>query len=90
MGGGHITYLPMAWGFLYLVVVMGWHSRYVVGWRLSNTLNTGSCADALREALSRGKLEVFNTDQGSQFTSGEFNQVFQDRGVKISVDRKVR
>ena len=61
-----ITYLPMARGFLYLVAVMDWHSRYVVGWRLSNTLEAGFCAEALTEALGRGRPEVFNTDQGSQ------------------------
>ena len=59
-----ITYLPIARGFLYLVAVMDWHSRYVVGWRLSNTLEAGFCAEALTEALGRGRPEVFNTDQG--------------------------
>ena len=85
-----ITYLPMARGFLYLVAVMDWHSRYVVSWRLSNTLETGFCAEALEEALCKGQPEVFNTDQGSQFTSLEFTQVLQDRGVKISMDGKGR
>ena len=85
-----ITYLPMARGFLYLVAVMDWHSRYVVAWRLSNTLEAGFCAEALEEALGKGKPEVFNTDQGSQFTSWEFTQVLQDRGVRISMDGKGR
>ena len=85
-----ITYLPMARGFLYLVAVMDWHSRYVLSWRLSNTLESGFCAEALVEALERGRPEVFNTDQGSQFTSQEFTQVLQDRGVKISMDGKGR
>ena len=85
-----ITYLPMARGFLYLVAVMDWHSRYVVGWRLSNTLEAGFCAEALTEALGRGRPEVFNTDQGSQFTSGEFIRVLQDHAVKISMDGKGR
>ena len=67
-----ITYLPMARGFLYLVAVMDWHSRYVLSWRLSNTREAGFCAEALVEALDRGRPEVFNTDQGSQFTSQEF------------------
>ena len=58
-----ITFLPMARGFLYLVAIMDWHSRYVVAWRLSNTLEVGFCAEALEEALARGKPEVFNTDQ---------------------------
>ena len=83
-----ITYLPMARGFLYLVAVMDWHSRYVVTWRLSNTLDAGFCTEALTEALARACPEVFNTDQGSQFTSREFTQVLQDRGVKISMDGK--
>ena len=83
-----ITYLPMARGFLYLVVIMDWHSRYVVAWRLSNTLEADFCVDALKEALGQGQPEVFNTDQGSQFTSLEFTQVLQDHGVKISMDGK--
>ena len=67
-----ITYLPMAQGFLYLVAIMDWHSRYMVAWRLSNSLEADFCVDALREALGRSQPEVFNTDQGSQFTSQEF------------------
>ena len=62
-----ITYLPMARGFLCLVAVMDWHSRYVLAWRLSNILEAGFCAEALEEALGQGQPEVFNTDQGSQF-----------------------
>ena len=85
-----VTYLPMARGFLYLVAVMDWHSRYVVAWRLSNTLDAGFCAGALEEALGKGQPEVFNTDQGSQFTSWEFTQVLVDRGVRISMDGKGR
>ena len=85
-----ITYLPMARGFLYLVAIMDWHSRYMVAWRLSNTLEAGFYVDALQEALGEGRPEVFNTDQGSQFTGGEFTQVLQDRGVKISMDGKGR
>ena len=85
-----ITYLPMARGFLYLVVVMDWHSRYVVAWRLSNTLEAGFCAEALTEALAQGRPEVFNTNQGSQFSSREFTKALQDRGVKISMDGKGR
>ena len=85
-----ITYLPMARGFLYLVAIMDWHSRYVVAWRLSNNLEADFCVDALKEALGQGQPEVFNTDQGSQFTSLEFTQVLQDRGVKISMDGKGR
>ena len=85
-----ITYLPMARGFLYLVAIMDWHSRYVVAWRLSNTLEADFCVDALKEALWQGQPEVFNTDQGSQFTSLEFTQVLQEHGVKISMDGKDR
>ena len=85
-----IIYLPMNRGFLYLVAVMDWHSRYVVAWRLSNTLEAGFCAEALEEALGKGEPEVFNTDQGSQFTSLEFTQVLKDRGVRISMDGKGR
>ena len=85
-----ITYLPMARGFLYLVAVMDWHSRYVVAWRLSNTLEAGFCTEALEEALDQGQPEVFNTDQGSQFTSLEFTQALKDRGVRISMDGKGR
>ena len=85
-----ITYLPMARGFLYLVAVLDWHSRYVLAWRLSNTMEAGFCAEALAEALTKGQPEVFNTDQGSQFTSWEFTQVLQEHGVKISMDGKGR
>ena len=82
-----ITYLPMARGFL---AVMDWHSRCVVAWRLSNTLEAGFCVDALKEALGQGQPEVLNTDQGSQFTSLEFTQALQEHGVKISMDGKGR
>ena len=75
---------------LYLVAIMDWHSRYVVAWRLSNTLEADFCVDALKEALGQGQPEVFNTDQGSQFTSLEFTQVLQEHGVKISMDGKGR
>ena len=90
LGRRHHLLLPMARGFLYLVAVMDWHSRYVVAWRLSNTLEAGVCTEALTEALARGRPEVFNTDQGTQFSSREFTQVLQDRGVKISMDGKGR
>ena len=86
MWAADITYLPMARGFLYLVAIMDWHSRYVVSRQLTNTLEPGFCA----EALARGRPEVFNTDQGSQFSSREFTQVLQDCGVKISMDGKGR
>ena len=83
-----ITYLPMARGFLYLVAIMDWHSRYVVPWRLSNTLEADFCIEALQEALDQGQPEVLNTDQGSQFTSRGFIHVLQDHQVKISMDGK--
>ena len=85
-----ITYLPMARGFLYLVAVMDWHSRYVGAWGPSNTLEAGFCAEALEEALGKGRPEVFNTDQGSQFSSLEFTQILQEHEVKISMDGKGR
>ena len=84
------TYLPMARGFLYLVAIMDWHSRYVLAWRLSNTLEADFCVDALQDALEQDRPEVLNTDQGSQFTSGEFTQVLRDHGVQISMDEKGR
>jgi putative transposase len=86
-----ITYIPRRRGFLYLVAVMDWHSRAVLSWRLSNTLDSGFCVEALQEALSRhGRPEIFNTDQGSQFTSEEFTGALSDAGVRISMDGKGR
>ena len=86
-----ICYIPMARGFLYLVAIMDWASRKVLAWRLSNTLDTEFCVDALEEALSRyGTPEIFNTDQGAQFTSELFTQVLKDAGVRISMDGKGR
>ena len=80
-----ITYLPMSRGFLYLVAIMDWHSRYVLAWRLSNTLEVGFCIDALKEALSKGQPEIFNTDQGSQFTSEAFCGLLLERRIKVSM-----
>ena len=85
-----ITYIPMAKGFLYLVAIMDWSSRCVLAWRLSNTLDADFCVEALREALSRGKPEVFNTDQGGQFTGEAFTGLLEQHGVKISMDGKGR
>ena len=85
-----ITYIPMARGFLYLVAIMDWHSRYVLAWRLSNTLDTEFCVAALEEALQGGRPEIFNTDQGSQFTSEAFTGVLKREGVRISMDGKGR
>lgn len=86
-----ITYIPMARGFAYLVAIIDWHSRRVLAWRLSNTLETGFCVEALAEALRRfGKPSIFNTDQGSQFTDKDFTRVLRERGIKISMDGKGR
>ncbi len=86
-----ITYLPMRRGFLYLVAIMDWHSRKVLSWRLSNTMHADFCVEALEEALARyGKPDIFNTDQGSQFTGGEFTGVLKDAKVKISMDGRGR
>jgi putative transposase len=86
-----ITYIPMAKGFLYLVAIMDWHSRAVLGWRLSNTLGADFCVEVLQEALARhGKPEIFNTDQGCQFTGTEFTGALERCGVTISMDGKGR
>ena len=85
-----ITYIPMAKGFLYLVAIMDWHSRYVLAWRLSNTLEVDFCVEALEEALGKGRPEIFNTDQGSQFTSEAFTSMLLAQGVQVSMDGKGR
>ena len=86
-----ITYIPMRRGFLYLVAIMDWASRSVLAWRLSNSMDPSFCVEALEEAIARyGKPEIFNTDQGSQFTSYEFTQVLKDNGIAISMDGKGR
>ncbi len=86
-----ITYIPIKRGFLYLVAIMDWQSRKVLSWRLSNTMNTHFCIEALEEALARyGVPDIFNTDQGAQFTSCEFLAVLKDNEIKISMDGKGR
>ena len=87
-----ITYLPMRRGFLYLVAVMDWYSRMVLSWRVSNTMDTSFCVEALQEALCRyGSPEIFNTDQGSQFTDRDFIAVLKDvAGLQISMDGRGR
>lgn len=86
-----ITYIPMRKGFLYLVAIMDWASRKVLSWRLSNTLDADFCVAALKEALAKyGKPAIFNTDQGSQFTSISFTQTLKDADVKISMDGRGR
>jgi putative transposase len=84
-----ISYIPMKRGFVYLVAILDWFSRRVLAWRLSITLETDFCIAALEEALARyGKPEIFNTDQGSQFTSIAFTDVLKNAGIKISMDGK--
>ena len=85
-----ITYIRLGKGFAYLTAVMDWHSRYVIAWRLSNTLNADFCVECLKEALQYGKPEIFNTDQGCQFTSAEFIRVLQEARIAISMDGKGR
>ena len=86
-----VTYIPMQRGFLYLVAIVDWHSRKVLAWRLSNSMDTTFCVEALKEALAKhGTPEIFNTDQGSQFTSGDWIDVLTDAKIKISMDGKGR
>ena len=85
-----ITYIPMAKGFLYLVAIIDWYSRYVLSWRLSNTLDADFCVEALEEALRKGSPEIFNTDQGTQFTGEAFTALLERHGVRISMDGKGR
>ncbi len=86
-----ITYIPMQRGFVYLFAVLDWASRRVLAWRLSNTLTTDFCLEAVQEALARyGTPEIFNTDQGSQFTSAEFTDVLKAQGIQISMDGRGR
>jgi len=83
-----ITYIPMSRGFLYLVAIIDWYSRYVISWRLSNTLDADFCVAVLEEALRRGTPEIFNTDQGSQFTGEAFTSLLKEHNVRISMDGK--
>ena len=86
-----ITYIPMKRGFMYLVAVMDWYSRKVLSWRVSNTLDTDFCIEAVEEAIGRyGTPEIFNTDQGSQFTSQAFTGLLQDNDINISMDGRGR
>jgi putative transposase len=86
-----ITYIPMRKGFMYLVAIIDWYSRKVLSWRLSNTLDAEFCVDALQEAISLyGTPEIFNTDQGCQFTSEEFTKVLKDHQIQISMGSKGR
>jgi putative transposase len=85
-----ITYVPLASGFMYLAAVIDWYSRYVIAWRLSNTLDGLFCLEMLDEALSRGKPEVFNTDQGVQFTAEAWTSRLESVGVAVSMDGRGR
>jgi putative transposase len=84
-----ITYIPMRRGFAFLIAVLDWHSRCVLSWRLSNTLTTDFCMEAVEEAIRLyGRPDIFNTDQGSQFTSADFTGLLQAHGIRISMDGK--
>src|ERR687895_37788 len=85
-----ITYIPMPQGFLYLVAIMDWYSRCVLSWQLSNTLEVDFCIEVLEEALRNGQPEIFNTDQGAQFTSQAFTGLLEQHGVRVSMDGKGR
>lgn len=85
-----ITYVPMPQGFMYLVAIMDWFSRFVLAWRLSNTLDSAFCVDALRQALRHGQPEIFNTDQGVQFTAYDFINELQSAAIRISMDGRGR
>jgi putative transposase len=85
-----ITYVPLASGFMYLAAIIDWYSRYVVAWRLSNTLDGSFCLDMLDEALGRGRPEVFNTDQGVQFTAQAWTGRLEAAGVAVTMDGKGR
>jgi putative transposase len=85
-----ITYVPMRHGFMYLTAVIDWYSRYVLSWRLSNTLEGRFCLEALEEALSMGRPEIFNTDLGSQFTSQEYTGRLEEAGIAVSRDGRGR
>ena len=85
-----ITYVPLGQGYLYLVAVMDWYSRLVLSWRLSNSLDADFCVDALDEALDHGRPEIFNTDQGAQFTSALFTERLLSEAIEISMDGRGR
>jgi putative transposase len=85
-----ITWVPMPHGFMYLAAVIDWYSRYVIAWRLSNTLDGDFCLEMLNEALAQGQPEVFNTDQGAQFTAAAWTGCLESAGVKVSMDGKGR
>jgi putative transposase len=85
-----ITYIPLSAGFMYLAATIDWYSRYVIAWRLSNTLDGSFCLDMLQEALRQGRPEIFNTDQGVQFTAAAWTGRLEEAGVAVSMDGKGR
>ena len=85
-----ITYIRLAHGFVYLMAVIDWHSRYVLGWALSTTLEADFCIEAVGELLENGQCEIFNTDQGAQFTTSRFTQPLLDKQIKVSMDGRGR
>lgn len=85
-----ITYIPMRNGYMYLTAVIDWYSRYVLSWELSNTMESLFCVDALEHALTQGRPDIFNTDQGSQFTSNAFTDVLHGQSITISMDGRGR
>ena len=85
-----ITYVPLLRGFMYLVAVIDWHSRYVLAWQLSNTLDCGFCFKALRQALVKGRPKLFNTDQGAQFTADAFTACWLAANIQVSMDGRGR
>jgi len=85
-----ITYVRLTHGFVYLMAILDWYSRYVISWELSTTLDAGFCLEALRRALGISKPEIFNTDQGPQFTSLDFTGLLEDAGIKVSMDGRGR
>jgi putative transposase len=85
-----ITYIAMARGFMYLMAIIDWYSRYVIGWELSNSLDGEFCLVALERALSENRPEIFNTDQGIQFTAEAFTSTLEDAGIRISMDGRGR
>ena len=85
-----ITFIPLARGFMYLVAIIDWWSRFVLAWRMSTSMDASFCLDALEMAIKLGKPEIFNTDQGSQFTSDAFTDLLKDNGILISMDGRGR
>jgi putative transposase len=85
-----ITYVPMMLGFMYLMAIIDWYSRYVIAWELSNTLDSDFCVSALKRALVSSRPEIFNTDQGVQFTAQSFTSILEEGGIRISMDGRGR